>query len=57
MILTVFEHLLQFGGVFSQKSKIPKNDYFEKVKIEEKKYFFFKIKQLISNIIYIILIV
>ena len=32
-----FEQLLQFGGVFSQKSKIPENDCFEKVKIEKKK--------------------
>ena len=52
-----FLKTLVIWGCFSQKSKIPKNDCSEKVKIEEKMFVFFKIEQLISNIIYIILIV
>jgi hypothetical protein len=48
---------LQFGGVFSQKSKIPKNDRFKKVKIERKKEKKLKIEKLMSNIIYNIFIV
>ena len=36
-----FEIFLEFWGVFSPKWKIPKNDCFEKVKIEEKNICFF----------------
>ena len=36
-MLAVFEQLLYFWVVLSQKLKIPKNDNFEKVKIERKK--------------------
>ena len=49
--LSFFEQHLWFCGVFSQKSKIPKNYCFEKVKIEEIFFVcFFNIKQLISSI-------
>ena len=53
MIFIRFKKLFQFLGDFSQKSKVPKNYSFEKIIID----FFLKIEQLISNIIYIILIV
>ena len=53
MILAVFWTNFVILGCFREKSKIPKNDCFEKVKIEEEKNFVLKIEQLVSNSIYV----